>query len=114
MSRAEYLISFVISRLGVLIIELVVVLGFVAITLAQRWRAVAAEPLDVHVHWASIMTASVVVLLAYGVLIETWRVMLRSWGDTLDRMSAARIRRKKLRTGSHSTSACGRARMGSQ
>lgn len=70
---------------------LVAVLWFVARTLGGQWNAVrqayaAAEP-----RWTLVALSCAVVLVAYALLIETWRLVLVGWGATIPFGTAAQI-----------------------
>jgi glycosyltransferase 2 family protein len=68
-----------------------VILWFVGAQLAHQWREFRGNPIVVHPRWGMIALSCVIVLAAYAVLIETWRRILRAWGDRLGFLDAARI-----------------------
>lgn len=71
-------------------------LAIAAVALAARdiagqWRSFRASGESLHVHWPSILASSGIVLVAYAVLIETWRRVVRAWASELPFVDAARI-----------------------
>jgi uncharacterized membrane protein YbhN (UPF0104 family) len=68
-----------------------IILWFVGGTLANQWREFRGTPIEVHPRWALIALSCALVLIAYAVLIETWRRILLAWGDRLGFVDAARI-----------------------
>jgi hypothetical protein len=68
-----------------------IVLLFVARALVAQWRAFSGTPLVVAPNWTIIVASGVVVLATYGLLIETWRRILRAWGSALSFPDASRI-----------------------
>jgi hypothetical protein len=80
-------------RIAVYVLITAVVLAFIARAVAPLWKQFRTTPLEAHPRWGMIVLASLVVLAAYGVLIETWRRMVFAW-DGNERLSfdgAARI-----------------------
>ncbi|MFM8567709.1 MAG: hypothetical protein ACKOCV_08500, partial [Gemmatimonadota bacterium] len=69
----------------------VAVLWFGGGALVEQWTAVrevrAAHP----TRWGEVLAASLLTLLSYAVLIETWRRTVRSWGESIGYPTAARI-----------------------
>jgi glycosyltransferase 2 family protein len=68
-----------------------IILWFVGGRLVDQWKQFRGTPIEVHPRWSLIALSCVVVLAAYAVLIETWRRILRAWGDHLGFVEAARI-----------------------
>jgi glycosyltransferase 2 family protein len=60
-----------------------IILFFVARQVAAVWRDFRATPLTASPRWGILALSSAVVLVNYGVLIETWRRILRTWGERL-------------------------------
>jgi len=73
------------------IVVTAIILWFVGDRLLQQWRAFRGTPIEVHPRWWLIALSCGVVLVAYAVLIETWRRILLAWGDHLEFVEAARI-----------------------
>ncbi|HEX4935618.1 MAG TPA: hypothetical protein VFV33_20700, partial [Gemmatimonadaceae bacterium] len=72
------------------------VLAVAAVALAGReivaqWHAFRASGARLHPRWPLVALSSLVVLLAYAVLIETWRRTVRAWDSELPWTQAARI-----------------------
>ncbi|MBM3885988.1 MAG: flippase-like domain-containing protein [Gemmatimonadetes bacterium] len=69
----------------------VAVVWFGGGALVEQWTAVrevrAAHP----TRWGRVLAASLLTLLSYAVLIETWRRTVRSWGESIGYPTAARI-----------------------
>lgn len=59
--------------------------------LAADWPEVRAALTGVDVTWPLVLASSLPVLLAYVILIGTWRVMLRAWGGNLAARDASAI-----------------------
>jgi len=68
-----------------------VVLWFIGKTLYRQWSDYRAQPLDVHPRWWLIALSGLIVLLAYLLLIQTWREILAGWNARLSFGDAARI-----------------------
>jgi hypothetical protein len=68
-----------------------IILWYVGKKLLDQWREFRGRPIEVHPRWTLIALSCAVVLVAYAVLIETWRRILVSWGDRLGFVDAARI-----------------------
>lgn len=78
------------ARLGLAI------LAFAAVVLAGRailiqWRVFVASGARLEPRWSLIALSSLVVLLAYAVLVETWRRTVRAWDAEIPWSDAARI-----------------------
>ncbi len=59
--------------------------------LRGQWRATLEVASGVHVHWHHVAIASALVLVAYAVLIETWRRCVADAGSALGYAESARI-----------------------
>lgn len=68
-----------------------VVLFFVARTLAGQWRDFRAQPLETDVSWPLILASGALVLATYALLIQTWRLLIGSARHRLPFMAAARV-----------------------
>ncbi|HET8622429.1 MAG TPA: lysylphosphatidylglycerol synthase domain-containing protein [Gemmatimonadales bacterium] len=60
-------------------------------TLVRNWAELRAQPIQLEPRPAYLLASAVITWAMYAVLIASWRVMLESWGQRLDRISAARI-----------------------
>jgi uncharacterized membrane protein YbhN (UPF0104 family) len=67
------------------------VLFFAARTLAAQWNRIGSRLTHVHLEWAWIAAATLIVLLTYALLIEGWRRVLAAWDSRLAFHDAARI-----------------------
>lgn len=64
---------------------------FAARDIAQQWNSFRASGVPLDPDWLMIAASSAIVLVAYGILIETWRRVVRSWESDLGFGAAARI-----------------------
>lgn len=64
---------------------------FIAWALRGQWTEMRASARDLQVQWSWIAAASAVVIGIYAMLIQSWRMLLRSWGGELEFSTAARI-----------------------
>jgi len=69
----------------------VVALGYIAWALEHYWHAYASQPLEPHMRWGMVLASGAVFIAAYGVLIQTWRIMLVEWDARLSFWRAAHI-----------------------
>lgn len=71
-------------------------LALAAVALAGRaivlqWRAFVASGARLEPRWSLVALSSLIVLLTYALLVETWRRMVRAWDADLPWSQAARI-----------------------
>lgn len=59
--------------------------------LERQWHDVRAVAATTQIRWNWILIASVMVLLTYGMLIQSWRLLLSGWGGRLRYGAAVRI-----------------------
>jgi glycosyltransferase 2 family protein len=69
----------------------VAALWFVGAAVSRYWDDVARSLATLRLAWLPIAGSGLLVLAAYAILIQTWRVMLASWGGTLGYREATRI-----------------------
>jgi hypothetical protein len=69
----------------------VLVVTFSTIAISKRWDMIGGRVAAIDVDWISLAEASLLVFLAYAVLIETWRRVLAAWDTQLPWWTAARI-----------------------
>lgn len=69
----------------------VLVAVFASVAISKRWDMIGGRVASIHVDWLRILEASLLVLVAYAVLIETWRRVLAAWDTQLPWWTAARI-----------------------
>lgn len=68
-----------------------IVVYFVGRALAGQWSTFRSTPLEAHPRWSAIFISGAIVLGVYGVLVQTWRVLLAEAGESLSFWRAARI-----------------------
>jgi glycosyltransferase 2 family protein len=76
---------------GVQIAFAILVVIFAGIAIAKRWDMIADRVAQIHIDWLALTEASLLVLAAYVVLIETWRRVLAAWDTQLPWWTATRI-----------------------
>lgn len=59
--------------------------------IVAQWRAFRASGAHLEPRWSLIVASSLLVLLAYAILVETWRRTVRAWDAELSWTDAARI-----------------------
>ncbi len=69
----------------------ILVIGFATKGVIHQWAEVRGRIESLELRWVMIVIASIIVLLVYTLLIETWRKMLAAWDTTLPWLTAARI-----------------------
>jgi uncharacterized membrane protein YbhN (UPF0104 family) len=69
----------------------IIVAWFIVKQLYAQWHDVERQPLDLQPNWGWIVLGALVVLAAYGVLIEAWRRILVAWRASIGFWPAARI-----------------------
>ena len=69
----------------------IIILWFAVDALRTQWKKSSAQLAQVHPDWSWVALSGLIFLATYGVLLETWREVLRSWGARLGFVSAARI-----------------------
>lgn len=68
-----------------------IILWFVAYRLVELWKKVRGTSTHIQLEWGWIALSCVIVLLAFVVLIDTWRRMVVAWGERLSFGDAAAI-----------------------
>jgi glycosyltransferase 2 family protein len=68
-----------------------IVLWYIGKRLVEQWSKFRDQPLTVHPRWGMIALSAAITLVAYALLIETWRRIVVAWGDRLGFADAARI-----------------------
>lgn len=69
----------------------VAVVAYAAVVLHGQWRAIQSRLASISADPLLLLAASLIVLLTYAVLIETWRRVLAAWDARLPWPTAARI-----------------------
>jgi hypothetical protein len=64
---------------------------FAARALAEHWTAFRARALTLEPRWGAVVGSALLVLATYALLVESWRSLVRAWGDRLPFGDAARI-----------------------
>lgn len=59
--------------------------------IARQWQSFANSGQHLVFDWPRVAGSAAIVLLAYGVLIETWRRVVTSWGGNISFVDASRI-----------------------
>lgn len=72
-------------------ILLLLVLFYVARAFYLRWADVRDASRNIDVQWLWVSVSCVVVLATYGVLVESWRLLIRATGGTLPYATAVKI-----------------------
>lgn len=67
------------------------VIFFASRALIGQWGLASTRLVHVSINWSRIALASLLVLIAYGLLIEGWRRVLGAWGGELSYVEASRI-----------------------
>ena len=67
------------------------VLWYVGRALVHAWREYETRSLEVRLAWGPVLASGALYLATYAVLIETWRLVVRQWGERLSFVDAARI-----------------------
>src|SRR5258705_10953776 len=67
------------------------VLYFVGRALAAQWDSFRAQPLEARPVWWAVLVSGGIVLVAYALLVQTWRVLLDTAGESLGFWRAAGI-----------------------
>jgi glycosyltransferase 2 family protein len=69
----------------------VVAVVFAGWAIAGQWRAFRDSGQVLHPRWGIVAVSCLLVFVAYGILVETWRRTVATWGNDLPWMVAARI-----------------------
>lgn len=69
----------------------VAVVIFASVAVAKQWHSLKGRLATLDIRWGEIILASLLVLIAYAVLIETWRRVLGAWDTKLPWFDSARI-----------------------
>ncbi len=67
------------------------VVVFAGIAISRRWDMIRDRVATIAIDWVTLIEASLLVFLAYAVLVETWRRVLAAWDTQLPFWTAARI-----------------------
>lgn len=78
-------------RRALRVLSQVALLAFVAWYLSAHWAEYRGLLGDAHLEWTPLLESTMLVLLSYVVLIQTWRQTVEAWGERLDFVSAMRI-----------------------
>jgi len=66
-------------------------IGFAVAVVASQWNEMKTAAATAQLTWWRIAAATLAVLFAYALLIETWRRTVAAWGERLDWTAATRI-----------------------
>lgn len=67
------------------------VLWFAGQALARQWHDVARVVAHLHIHWALVIAAAIIIFASYLLLIELWRILLRASGHSIPFGAAAHV-----------------------
>jgi glycosyltransferase 2 family protein len=73
------------------IVFVVAVVWYASASIGRQWNEVRVGLSELRPKWTFVTASGICFLVAYGVLIQTWRVMLRGWRAELPALEAARI-----------------------
>ena len=68
-----------------------VALWFAFAQLGRHWTEFRRLAANVHPQWTGVLGSALLVLATYALLVESWRTLVRAWGDHLGFADAARI-----------------------
>lgn len=80
------LLSFVLQA-----VVIAVVLWFSARSLSGQWDSFRVQAATLRPRWGAVLGSGVLVLVTYALLVESWRTLVRAWGDHLNYADAAQI-----------------------
>jgi hypothetical protein len=69
----------------------ILVVTFAGIAISKRWDMIRGRIVTLDIQWLRLGEASLLVFIAYAVLVETWRRVLAAWDTQLPWWTAARI-----------------------
>lgn len=69
----------------------VAAVALAGVEIARQWQLFQRSGSALTIDWRLVGGASALVMVAYALLIETWRQVVRAWGDSLPYGDAARI-----------------------
>jgi len=69
----------------------IAVVAYVGWAMSRNWKAYTSQPLETHLRWGMVLASGGVIVTAYAVLVQTWRIMLVEWGGRLSFWRAAHI-----------------------
>lgn len=67
------------------------VVAFATTRLGGEWARFRPLAQDLRPRWGGVAGSALLVLATYALLIQSWRILVRSWGDRLGFVDAARI-----------------------
>ncbi|MEP6766973.1 MAG: lysylphosphatidylglycerol synthase transmembrane domain-containing protein [Gemmatimonadaceae bacterium] len=73
------------------IVFLVVALAYAAKKVSEQWSELATSAANLHPNWITLSLATLIVLVTYGALIQSWRILVAGWGSELRFFPAVRI-----------------------
>ncbi len=73
------------------IVFVALALWYLGRSLHDQWGGVQHDLRALDPRWSGLVLSGVLVFIAYGVLIQTWRLMLRAWNANLSFADATRI-----------------------
>ena len=73
------------------VIFAIIVVWLIARALAKQWHEIGGRLAHLDIQWGMLIAASALVMVAYAVLIETWRRVLGAWNAHLSWRTAAEV-----------------------
>ncbi|MGH7632554.1 MAG: hypothetical protein ACRENC_02405, partial [Gemmatimonadaceae bacterium] len=80
-----------ITRIAAQVIAVAAVLWFAGRALGRQWHDVARVVAHLHIQWALVIAAALLIVASYLLLIELWRILLRASGHSVPFGAAARV-----------------------
>ncbi|MEP6781086.1 MAG: lysylphosphatidylglycerol synthase domain-containing protein, partial [Gemmatimonadaceae bacterium] len=73
------------------IVFLIIALAYAAKKVSEQWSELSTSAANLHPDWLTLSIATLIVLLTYGALIQSWRILVAGWGSELRFLPAIRI-----------------------
>ena len=70
---------------------LIIALAYAAKKVSEQWSDFTRSAAQLHPDWLLLACATLIVLLTYGALIQSWRILVAGWGSKLRFLPAIRI-----------------------
>jgi len=79
------------ALLALKVVLTLIVVAYVGRVIASGWRDFRSGSVGLELHWQWILASNAAFLVAYAVLVQTWRVVLLEWGSRVRFWDAAHI-----------------------
>jgi hypothetical protein len=73
------------------IVFLLVALAYAGKKISEQWSDLSKSAARLHLDWLTLFFATLIVLITYAALIQSWRILVTGWGSQLRFLSAVRI-----------------------